>query len=404
MFRVHLRAIELQRGRHFSLWKNIKENFRKDFLEKKENKEALEQLRKSKLAQVVKGVSSTAEKTGGALKEKVKESASSVAENASAAAEKMKVIKENALVRAVRETTARWKAAADQSPVVMKMSAAAEAFKRVYNDIFPPPKGSGGHVYRPPPPAPPPPPKAEGEEPEIPTTTELVVSKVQQTAWDRVASRLKEMPLLNTVFGLGDTAVGRKAKEFKEDLQEEWETTQNPLLLKIRDINDRLFGETETAQAIRQMKEIDPSFRLYPFIDEVQYVVAPQVIGAFLKEDLMTLHKICTETVFSIMKATVSERHKLNLVMDTTILDMGEVEMKTAKPADRGSPLFVFTLATQQINCLRDKAGKVVDGAIDDIRQVHYAIVLQRHSEPHLEVGHLWQVAEIAILGSTKTI
>ena len=66
--------------------------------------------------------------------------------------------------------------------------------------------------------------------------------------------------------------------------------------------------------------------------------------------------------------------------MDTTMLmPPHEFEMIGAKPGDGHAPTFIFRFETQQINCLYDKAGEVAEGAIDDIRNVYYAVAITRH-------------------------
>ena len=40
-------------------------------------------------------------------------------------------------------------------------------------------------------------------------------------------------------------------------------------------------------------------------------------------------------------------------------------------------PLVVLTFSCQQINCVRDKSGAVVEGAEDDIQSVHYLWAMQ---------------------------
>jgi len=96
------------------------------------------------------------------------------------------------------------------------------------------------------------------------------------------------------------------------------------------------------------------------------------------------------------------------------LLGPEEVELKMAKPGDGLAPHFVFTFHTQQLNCLYDKEGEVVEGAVDDIRQVHYAIAITRHpwADPDYdgeegdesELEYPWIVTELAIVGNNPTI
>ena len=80
-----------------------------------------------------------------------------------------------------------------------------------------------------------------------------------------------------------------------------------------------------------------------------------------------------------------------------------QVELKGAKLMEAGPPCFIWTFNTQQVNCLRDVEGDIIEGAVDDIRTVHYAMVVTRHPElgksrarvslANFRVGHRGQPA-----------
>merc|ERR1719262_266782 len=82
---------------------------------------------------------------------------------------------------------------------------------------------------------------------EVPSEAEMgpgdavVVSKSANSSWDRFGAGLSDMPLLSSVF-------------------------DNPLF-------ERMFGESEIAASIREMKEIDPQFNLADFQEEMEEVV-----------------------------------------------------------------------------------------------------------------------------------
>ena len=77
------------------------------------------------------------------------------------------------------------------------------------------------------------------------------------------------------------------------------------------------------------------------------------------------------------------------------------MELKGAKPTDGELPSFIFTFHTQQLNCLRNEEGEVVEGTEDDIRQVFYAMVVRKHPEPEKEgLQFPWQVSELAVIGN----
>ncbi|OEH76589.1 mitochondrial inner membrane translocase [Cyclospora cayetanensis] len=202
---------------------------------------------------------------------------------------------------------------------------------------------------------------------EVPQETALVLSN--ETAWDRFGSRLRDMPFLQNFF-------------------------ENPLV-------GQLFKETEIAASIREMKAIDPSFRLSELHELVQSVVAEHMVSAYLMGDEETLRLHCGDGAFAALKASIDERHRLHLQLDPSILLLGQVELVGARRSgvDSGeSPWFVYTFECQQINCLRaEETGKVVQGALDDIRRVVYSIAISRHTAPETAgLLYPWMVRLVA--------
>jgi import inner membrane translocase subunit TIM44 len=206
----------------------------------------------------------------------------------------------------------------------------------------------------------------------------LVVSDRGNSTWERFGANMRDMPFLNGLFS-------------------------NPLM-------ESLFGETEISASIRQMREdIDPSFRLDEFVYEIESIVTPNFIKWYLEGEVAKLKEHCGEAAFAAVNASISARNKQKLYLDTNLLSgPSEFELKAAKAGSAGesaagvaSPLFVFTFNTQQINCLRDADGHVVEGAVDDIRQLFYAIAIQRSPKANTaKVDFPWQIQEIAILGN----
>mmetsp|Transcript_85378 Transcript_85378/g.178403 ORF Transcript_85378/g.178403 Transcript_85378/m.178403 type:complete len:445 (-) Transcript_85378:63-1397(-) len=212
---------------------------------------------------------------------------------------------------------------------------------------------------------------ASKEETKVPPEPEsaLVVSEAKSSSWDRFGAGLRDMPFLSSVF-------------------------ENPLF-------DRIFGESEIAAAIREMKEEDYSFRLEEFAEDIEYIVAPHIIKTYLEGDQEALQKHCGEAAFNAVNASIKERLKQKLSLDPDILaGPREMQLVSAKLNDKAPPSFIWTFQMQQVNCLRDAEGEVVEGAVDDIRTVCYAMVVNRHPEVEtvLDLEYPWQITELAIL------
>lgn len=202
--------------------------------------------------------------------------------------------------------------------------------------------------------------------------TAVVVSDRGNSSWDRFGAGVRDMPFLSAVF-------------------------ENPFL-------DRMLGESEIAACIREMKEADPNFFMEDFAEDIEYVVAPHIVRSFLEGDAVALKMQCGEAAFAAVNSSISARTKQKLTLDQNILaGPKDLELKGAKMMDKGSPSFIWTFNTQQINCLTDKHGEVVEGAIDDIRTVYYAMVVTRHPDQEdLGLEYPWLISELAILGNQQ--
>lgn len=211
--------------------------------------------------------------------------------------------------------------------------------------------------------------------PEVGSSSALVVHHA--TAWDRFGAKLGDMPFLSNMY-------------------------DNPLF-------DRMFGETELAQSVREMKDLDPQFSLAEFQDEIEHIIAPHVVKSFLDGDRDTLRLHCAGPAFAAVDSSMKERARQKCYLDSDIL-LGptEVELKGARSVDNSAPSFIWTFQTQQVNCLRDQEENVIEGAVDDIRTVYYAMALTRHPildekpEEAMSLEYRWQIRELAIVGNQQ--
>jgi len=212
--------------------------------------------------------------------------------------------------------------------------------------------------------------EAEAKAAETQTGDAMVVSKTQDgSSWDRFGAGLRDMPFLSSVF-------------------------ENPLF-------DRMFGESEIAASIREMKDNDPSFFLEDFAEEIEEIVAPHIVQNYLDGNSAQLELQCGEAAFAAVNASIKARKDSKMTLDTNILALPrEVELKGAQRQDKGPPCFIWTFNTQQVNCLRDKDGEIIEGAVDDIRTVYYAMAVVKHPELEKTLEYPWMVSELAIVGN----
>jgi hypothetical protein len=130
---------------------------------------------------------------------------------------------------------------------------------------------------------------------------ELVVVAKKADTWQQMSETLQDVPLiadfLSAAKEAGKTDAGKKIKGVKtmgqdkiEDAREFWETSQNPWVYRASSVYDGLFGETETAAAIRELRRADPDFNMTVWQEAVEQQIIHQVITASMSNDRYGQH------------------------------------------------------------------------------------------------------------------
>lgn len=190
----------------------------------------------------------------------------------------------------------------------------------------------------------------------------------EQTIRDRLFSRF------------GGSAFMKGAFDAKERIAERIDESDNPVINMFRNIYDRFFAENEMAMVIREIREEDEAFTVSEFLRQVEKERIPTILGAYLSGDRELLRASCTEDAYRMLNASIRERDAEGIVMDTNILHIGDIEL-TAGRVLEDSPVLIVSFNTQQINCLRDRSGEVIEGKEDDIRAVYYIWAFVREVE-----------------------
>ena len=230
-------------------------------------------------------------------------------------------------------------------------------------------------------------------------TTAVVVVEEQKGAWEKFSENLRNTPLLGRVFGLGDSDAAKKAREAAEEAREVWETSQNPWVYRMHSAYDSLFSENEFGETVREVRRLDPTFTLEDFQVQLEEDVIPRFIGAFLQGDLGTLEEMGGEAAAAATKAAVEQRMQAKRKMDTHILGISQVTVLNAKVVDKLGPMIAVQFMVQQINCLYDLEGNVVEGKDDDVVGAYYVFAMVWDTE----VAQ-WKVGEFMLVGKVPYI
>ncbi|GMP90668.1 hypothetical protein CsSME_00041681 [Camellia sinensis var. sinensis] len=217
------------------------------------------------------------------------------------------------------------------------------------------------------------------------TSTDVAVVPSKQSKWSKKWEAFKEKghPIFKRTSGLSE-AVVVKSQEFAEDIRDRWDTTDNPVVHKIQDLSETVFGETSTALSFKEIHRRDPSFSLPEFVAEVEEVIKP-VLNAYFKGDAEVLKKYCRNEVIERCKAEHEAFESQGIFFDNKILHISDVEFQT-----------------QQVYCVRDRNGSVTEGGKDTIHTVYYAWAMQQFDVEELGEGALfpiWRQRELQQLG-----
>jgi len=171
---------------------------------------------------------------------------------------------------------------------------------------------------------------------------------------------------------------------------------------KLSDIFNDVFSQSEQAATFAEITKIDPHFNKDKFIKECEFEIIPTVLEAYLRGDVDVLQDWCHEGAFNVLSTQIKQYQSMGLVNMSRILDIREVDLALAKIMEQG-PVLILTFQAQQIVVLKDKQGKVVEGAEDSIENVNYVWAMCR-DQSIFEHSAAWRVLEFGIQQVTPYI
>ncbi|KAG7377749.1 Mitochondrial import inner membrane translocase subunit TIM44 [Phytophthora pseudosyringae] len=256
-------------------------------------------------------------------------------------------------------------------------------------------------------------PKKSGDEDEEPSeytgTSALVAVKEEESAWQRVSARFREAPIIQGILDAAKQAakteagkkvqqttkqVKNKFSDAQEEVLEVWETSQNPWVYRLSSIYDGLFGETPMGVAIKEIRRAEPDFILEEWKENIEEIVLPGVLEAFLRGNSRDLKKWFGEAAYSRVNIAIRERKSEGLVMDPHVLSIDNVEVIEATAEDKQAPIILMRFQAQQINCIRNREGEVVEGSEDEVLAYYYIFAFQRDYDEEQETLR-WRIVDL---------
>ncbi|KAJ0265508.1 Mitochondrial import inner membrane translocase subunit TIM44-1 [Hirschfeldia incana] len=236
------------------------------------------------------------------------------------------------------------------------------------------------------------------------TRTDLVVTPTKQsklqTKWESLREQMQAHPAFKSLRGMTEPVVN-KSQEIAEDVVERWETSDNPIVHKIQDLNESLFDETDCGSTYAEIRRRDPLFSLPDFAVEVREVIRP-VLSAYSKGDAEALNKYCSTEVIEKSTAERAAFKGHDLFFDHKILHISDVEVEETKMMGT-TPIIIVRFQTQEIFCVRDKNGKIKGGQ-DTIHSVYYKWAMQQVEAGEESMYPIWRLRDVQKLGATQAL
>lgn len=228
------------------------------------------------------------------------------------------------------------------------------------------------------------------------TTAIMTIEDVDNVdTFERMRRRLSKAPIIQDFFQRvekmyvesGAKASKEKFQDAKEDAKEAWETSQNPWVYRVSNVYDTLTAENEFGMAERYLRDLDPHFSLESWKHNCVEVMLPKIMHLFLSGRIQDLKPHLGTALYNRLSAEARARKKEGKIVDNNVLDITHAEILTCTVDDKtisdgygnNSPIIMLQFMCQQIHCVRNEDGKIVEGSEDDIRAYSYVAAFRRN-------------------------
>merc|ERR1712106_1308053 len=185
------------------------------------------------------------------------------------------------------------------------------------------------------------------------------------------------------------------------DYRVKFEESDNPLVRGARLVTDKLqdvfgsvFTNTELSETLTEIVKMDPSFEKEQFLKDCEKDIIPNILEAITRGDLEILEDWCYEAPYTMLATPLRQAMQLGYVLDSKVLDIDSLDLAMGKMMEQG-PVLVITFNSQQILCVKDREGKVVEGSEDKVMRVTYVWVLCR-DQTELDPRAAWRLLDLS--------
>lgn len=97
--------------------------------------------------------------------------------------------------------------------------------------------------------------------------------------------------------------------------------------------------------------------------EEVKRALVPRLLKSFFLGDIRSLKSVCGEAVYNKLSADIRARKADGLVFDANLLSVEQNQL-ILKLVEETGPVIVCVYMVQQINCIRNRKGEIVEVSV----------------------------------------
>lgn len=210
------------------------------------------------------------------------------------------------------------------------------------------------------------------------SSASLVKLAEKKSAWSKLTETLEDTKVVKEIKKLKDSAPIVKARDVVEDAREVWETSQNPWVYRAHGVYDAAFGESEHAEALKEVRKSDPAFIPEEFVKVLEEEFFPEFVNAFLQGNREYLKQHCGETAYAFANAHIEQRIRDKRKKHPTILGLDNCQLYNFRIVDKVGPVMTIVFIAHQVDCEYDLDGNVVQGNDGNVIGVPYFFAMSR--------------------------
>lgn len=124
----------------------------------------------------------------------------------------------------------------------------------------------------------------------------------------------------------------------------------------------------ELATTIKKIQAIDPSFSEANFLSGAKYAFEI-ILKAFASGDVNTLRKLLSKDMYNSFVTEIEKRKQSDKIAENTLVSILASNIKSVA-LDKKNAQIGVEIISEQINLVKDKSGKIVDGSSSHVNKI----------------------------------